>query len=90
VEALSWFRAAPAKFDCVISDLAMPDLNGLELAAECGQCRPGIPFILMSSTPSVLSADSLKALGVGDFILKPFAVRALAEALHRAMPVSEI
>jgi FixJ family two-component response regulator len=27
---------------------------------------------------------------VGDFILKPFAVRALAEALHRAMPVSEI
>jgi CheY-like chemotaxis protein len=89
VTALELLRTAPASCAAIISDLAMPGLSGLELADECRRAKPGMPFILMSGNNSVMTPDSLKSCGVADFILKPFTFQALAEALHRVLPVSD-
>jgi PAS domain S-box-containing protein len=87
--ALKQLRTAPESCAAIISDLAMPGLSGLELADECRRVKPGLPFILMSGHNSVMTAESLKSCGVADFILKPFTFQALAEALHRVLPVPD-
>ena len=46
--ALEAFRAEPERFDLVLTDEAMPDLVGTELAREIRQLRPTLPIILMS------------------------------------------
>jgi signal transduction histidine kinase/CheY-like chemotaxis protein len=84
-DAVARFRQAPEQYDCVVSDLAMAGMSGLELAAECRKSRPGTPFILLSGQPSVLSADALRALGVCELLVKPCSPRMLADALQRAM-----
>jgi PAS domain S-box-containing protein len=45
-QALELFQADPAVFDLVITDQAMPEMNGIELASQLAQIRPDIPIIL--------------------------------------------
>ncbi len=45
-QALELFQADPAAFDLVITDQAMPEMSGIELASRLAQLRPGIPIIL--------------------------------------------
>ena len=47
VDALAVFRAAPDRFDVVITDQTMPEMTGEQLARELRQCRPDIPIIFM-------------------------------------------
>src|ERR1700738_2941229 len=46
--ALQAFRAHPTRFELVLTDEAMPDLAGSELAREIRRVRPDVPIILMS------------------------------------------
>jgi len=47
-EAMKTFRADSEKFDLVITDHTMPDLQGAELAEEMSAVRPNLPVILMT------------------------------------------
>lgn len=44
--ALELFQTDPSAFDLVITDQAMPEMNGIELAAQLARIRPGIPIVL--------------------------------------------
>jgi CheY-like chemotaxis protein len=88
-DALDRFRADPKQFDCVLSDAAVPGLSGLELAAECHHFKPAIPVVLMSGSPSAIGIDSLRSLGIRDFILKPFPLQVLAETLHHSLAATK-
>jgi len=72
VEALEAFRAAPAGFAAVITDLAMPEMTGLEFAGHVLSIRPGVPFIVASGyMPSEMQHEA-RGLGVRCVIGKPF------------------
>lgn len=47
-EALARFAAAPSSYDLVISDLAMPGMNGEELIGHLAEIRPDLPIIVAS------------------------------------------
>ncbi|MCX6953475.1 MAG: PAS domain S-box protein [Verrucomicrobia bacterium] len=47
-DALARFAAAPSLFDLVVSDLAMPGMNGEELIARLSAIRPDLPIIVAS------------------------------------------
>ncbi|WP_414665015.1 response regulator [Horticoccus sp. 23ND18S-11] len=89
-EALAAVRASPLTYDLVITDLTMPGMTGLELAAELLKVRPGLPIMLTTGYSATLTADRVRALGMRDMLLKPLAVQQLSEALQRvfAKPVS--
>jgi len=83
--ALQVFRSKPERFDLVLTDEAMPELVGTELAREIRLLRPDIPIILMSGHGGAALAQRAAAIGVTEVLHKPLQRVDLAEALARAV-----
>ena len=83
--ALEAFRADPQRFDLILTDEAMPDLVGTELAREVRELRPLVPIILMSGHGGGPLAAKAAAIGVNDVLRKPLQQRDLAESLARVL-----
>ncbi|MEA3109638.1 MAG: hypothetical protein QOI88_4243 [Gammaproteobacteria bacterium] len=83
--ALQAFRANPRRFDLVLTDEAMPDLVGTELAREIRLVRPEIPIILMSGHGGATLENRAAAMGVNEVLHKPLQRADLAESLARAL-----
>ena len=83
--ALRAFRAGPQHFDLVLTDEAMPDLIGTELARKIRQLRPAVPIILMSGNGGAQLAMRAAAVGVNEVLRKPLQGRDLAESLARVL-----
>ena len=76
--------ARQTRFDAVVSDIYMPNGDGLEVVRELrGGISPQIPIILITAQGSVEIAVRAVAEGVSDFIAKPFEIAELATLLHR-------
>ena len=80
-EALQAARAS--NFDAVVSDIFMPDGNGLEVVRELRAISPATPIILITAQGSVELAVRAVSEGASDFIAKPFEVAALAALVRR-------
>jgi PAS domain S-box-containing protein len=83
--ALQAFRAKPERFDLVLTDEAMPDLVGTELAREIRLLRSDVPIILMSGHGGAPLAQRAQAIGVREVLHKPLQRADLAESLVRAL-----
>lgn len=57
--------------DIVISDIKMPVMNGLELAAACHKLKPQIQFVIISAYRDFEFAKSAMQQHVADYVLKP-------------------
>src|SRR5262245_22581274 len=75
--------ALAKRFDGIISDVYMPDGDGLMLLREMRLSQPKTPIILMTAVGSVNLAVRAIEEGATDFIAKPFEIEALANLLHR-------
>jgi CheY-like chemotaxis protein len=84
-QALSEFRADPARFDLVLTDETMPGMTGTEFASELRSLRPDIPIILMSGYATLAVARKARAAGVREVLGKPLQAAKLAAAIARAL-----
>jgi len=85
--AASRAMAADA-FDLVITDLLMPDRDGLELIEELRRSYPGVRIIAMSGGGRVSAEEYLliaKFLGANGLLGKPFHPRQLLAAVEQAL-----
>ncbi|UCF91969.1 MAG: PAS domain S-box protein [Desulfobacterales bacterium] len=85
VEALELFRADPAQFDLVITDMTMPKLTGDKLAKELIKIRPDIPIILCTGYSASITEEQAKDIGIKVFSPKPLVMRDLAETTRRVL-----
>jgi len=83
--ALAAFRAAPGRFDLILTDEAMPDLVGTELTQHLRRSRPDIPIILVSGHGGTQLARAAAMIGVNELLRKPLERRELAEAVARVL-----
>jgi two-component system response regulator FixJ len=83
------FLAEPVKSGgCVIVDIRMPDMDGLELQEELVKLEAGIPVIVVTGHGDVpLAVRAMKA-GATDFIEKPYDDELLLQSVRRAMAAS--
>ncbi len=84
-EALAVFRFDPQAFDLVITDQTMPQITGTKIAEEILKVRPDIPVILCTGYSEIVDASEARALGIREFLMKPFSIREIAETLRRAL-----
>jgi CheY-like chemotaxis protein len=82
-KALELFRADPAQFDAVVTDLAMPQLSGFDLASQLLTARPDIPIVMTSGYVRVEDQERALHMGLRDLILKPDTIEQLGRTLDR-------
>lgn len=85
VEALELFVRQPDKFDLVMTDQAMPNMTGAELAKRLIGIRPETPIILFTGFSEVISEDKARAIGIREYVMKPVVMRDLAETIRKAL-----
>lgn len=71
--------------DLIISDLSMPDMNGLEFldAVRQNPTLSHIPFVIMSAHSASDEANEALAHGADDFLVKPFNLDDFQKILNR-------
>jgi two-component system, NtrC family, response regulator PilR len=82
-DAIDLFRQAPA--DLIISDVRMPDMNGIELLRAARESFPEVEVIMMTAFANVDTAREAFLLGAFDFVQKPFDNDLLKETVARAL-----
>jgi len=70
-------------FDVVLTDLAMPGYNGLQVAKACKGQRTHVKVVLLTAWDLLLDDEDCMDHGVDLVIPKPVQMRALAAALHQ-------
>ena len=74
-----------ANCHCIVSDVRMPDMDGLELQEALNQREVGIPFVVITAHGDVPLAVRAMRAGAVDIIEKPFKPIRLLSAIERAL-----
>ena len=82
VEALNLFKAKSDSFDLVITDMTMPNMNGLELISKIKKIRPDIPVFICTGFSEQLTDEEAEALGIAMTIMKPVSLERLDSAVR--------
>jgi len=83
VTALEAFRAAPDRFDVVLTDDIMPEMTGTELAGALHEIRPSLPVILMTGGVRPIGSRRLQDAGIREVVKKPLLSATVADVLAR-------
>lgn len=84
-EALAASRAHAGTIDLLVSDVVMPGLGGVDLAANLLEERPGLRVLMMSGYPKPTVPESAALLNDVPFLAKPFLPSDLLAAAQRAL-----
>ena len=82
-DALAALEREPANTDIVLSDVRVPDMDGIDLCRAIGG---RVPVILMTAFGTMETAILALRAGAVDFVPKPFRMDAIAAAIERAVP----
>lgn len=80
---LNW--VAEGKGDLVVSDVVMPDGDGLEALPRIADERPGLPVIVISARNTIVTAIRAAELDAFDYLPKPFDLPELLKRASRAL-----
>ena len=75
------------KGDLVISDVVMPDGNGLEQLPKIAAARPGLPVIVISAQNTIMTAIQAAEAEAYDYLPKPFDLPDLMKRAARALEI---
>jgi len=75
----------PETFDLVITDMAMPELNGADLARDFLSIRPDLPIILCTGFSETIDEDKAKSIGIKAFLIKPILLQELAMTVRKIL-----
>ena len=84
-DALSQLEQNPEHIDLVITDLQMPCLGGIELAAELLKINPTLPVVLTSAAMFRMPSEKLRSFGIRDFLSKPWDRGRLFSIIRQAL-----
>ncbi|HEX5321536.1 MAG TPA: nitrogen regulation protein NR(I) [Stellaceae bacterium] len=83
--ATLWGWVADGEGDLVITDVIMPDENGLDLIPRIKKVRPELRIIVMSAQNTLLTAVKATERGAFEYLPKPFDLRELINVVERAL-----
>jgi len=78
-------RPAPDRPGCVVADLQMPDINGLQLQDQLRRSSEPLPVIFLTGQGDIPSTVSAMRSGAEDFLTKRAPQQELLDAVERAL-----
>ena len=85
-DGLSFFKKIKKnKYDLIISDIKMPDINGMELLRKVKSVNPDIPVIMITAFASTNDAVEAMKFGAEDYIIKPFNIEELKILIFKSL-----
>ena len=78
-------RLGMERFDLVVSDVRLPDGDGLALFEDIRRQHPALPVILLTAHGTIPDAVEATALGVAGYLTKPFDSQALLQGIRQAL-----
>ncbi|WP_207462761.1 response regulator [Azospirillum sp. SYSU D00513] len=76
--------------DCVVADVHLPDMNGLDLLAAMNARGQSVPMLIITGFATVeLAVQAMKA-GAVDFLTKPFESASLTEKIETCLAVGRL
>ena len=78
----------PSYRGCLVLDVRMPNMSGLEIQAELMRRQIEIPIIFISAHSHISVVSRTMKLGAIDFLIKPYEPQQLLESVHTAMKLS--
>jgi FixJ family two-component response regulator len=82
---LSLLKENSREINLVITDLQMPCLDGIELAAELLKINSTLPVVLTSAAMFQMPPEKLQRLGIRDFLTKPWDRGQLFSIIRQAL-----
>ncbi|HTS28615.1 MAG TPA: response regulator [Bryobacteraceae bacterium] len=78
-QALALFQDARATIDLAIIDMLMPNMSGLDVAAELGRQYPEVKILYLSGHPGSIAIDCIRRRAPEHLLLKPFTEQSLVD-----------
>lgn len=88
LEALTILQSNPV--DLIVTDMRMPEMDGIALLARMRQDGFTIPVIVITAHGSIESAVEAMKYGASDYILRPFDIDVLELAIARVLNEAEV
>ncbi|GAF71157.1 unnamed protein product, partial [marine sediment metagenome] len=83
--ATLWSWVSAGEGDIVITDVVMPDENGLDLLLRIRKIRSDLPIVVMSARNTLSTALKATERGAYDYLAKPFDLKELESVVKRAL-----
>ncbi len=85
LQALEAFNELHGSLDLVITDMAMPDMTGLQLYDRIKRVAPDMPVLLCTGYSEHVTAESSREMGINGYLAKPFTAEQLAQEVKRVL-----
>ena len=73
--------------DLILTDLKLPEMDGMQVLAHARQINPSAPVIVMTAFGTIENAVEAMKRGAADFLLKPFSLDHLSAIIEKALEV---
>ena len=84
-KALALFRSRPHEFDLVITDMTMPQMNGVQFSEKLNAIRSDIPVILCTGHSTLIDEQKVKQYGIAAYLAKPITMREMALTIRQVI-----
>ncbi len=85
VDALTAFKTDPSCFDLIITDMNMPNLNGMKLAEKLTAISPDIPVIICTGFSERINEENAATKGVRGFLMKPLVMKDITQKVREIL-----